>query len=245
VSSARLADVVLGVQAISVLGKHVKSGNGTLRLIVFMGTATYAALTLSGAPGARSAVAVLRGDPAFSDFGGLRMSRTCNRLRPRGISGHHRSHEKEGETGMAIRRMDNVGIVVEDMDAAIAFFVELGMELEGRAEVEGSVADQCTGLDGVRCDIAMVRTPDGQSRLELAKYRSPAVISAEPRNRPHNILGTHRVMFAVDDIEDTVARLRPHGAELVGEIARFEDSYLLCHLRGPEGIIIGLAEQLR
>ncbi|MER6221217.1 VOC family protein [Streptomyces sp900105755] len=146
---------------------------------------------------------------------------------------------------MAIQRMDNVGIVVEDMDAAIAFFVELGMELEGRAEVEGRFADQCTGLDGVRCDIAIVRTPDGHGRLELAKYRSPAAISTGPRNRPHNILGTHRVMFAVDDIEDTVARLRPHGAELVGEIARFEDSVLLCYLRGPEGIIVGLAEQLR
>ncbi|MFJ3582902.1 VOC family protein [Streptomyces sp. NPDC090127] len=141
---------------------------------------------------------------------------------------------------MAIQRMDNVGIVVEDLDAAIAFFVELGMELEGRAEIEGLVADRCTGLDGVRCDIAMVRTPDGHSRLELARYRSPAAISAGP----HNILGTHRVMFAVDDLEDTVARLRPHGAELVGEIARFEDSYLLCYVRGPEGVIVGLAEQL-
>ncbi|WP_327711125.1 VOC family protein [Streptomyces sp. NBC_00464] len=144
---------------------------------------------------------------------------------------------------MAIQRMDNVGIVVEDMDAAIAFFVELGMELEGRAEVQGPVADQCTGLDGVHCDIAMVRTPDGHSRLELARYRSPEAI-AGPRNPPHNVLGTHRVMFAVDDLEDTLARLRPHGAELVGEIARFEDSYLLCYVRGPEGVIVGLAEQL-
>ncbi|MFE4858432.1 VOC family protein [Streptomyces sp. NPDC056670] len=145
---------------------------------------------------------------------------------------------------MAIQRMDNVGIVVEDLDAAIAFFAELGMELEGRAEVQGLVADQCTGLDGVHCDIAMLRTPDGHSRLELAKYRSPEAISTEPRDRPHNIVGTHRVMFAVDSLEDTVARLRPHGAQLVGEIARFEDSYLLCYLRGPEGIIVGLAEQL-
>ncbi|MEV0091637.1 VOC family protein [Streptomyces sp. NPDC050738] len=145
---------------------------------------------------------------------------------------------------MAIQRMDNVGIVVEDLDAAVAFFVELGMELEGRAQVEGPVADQCTGLDGVHCDIAMVRTPDGHSRLELAKYRSPTATGTEPRNKPHNILGTHRVMFAVDDIKDTVARLRPHGAELVGEMARFEDSYLLCYVRGPEGIIVGLAEQL-
>ncbi len=145
---------------------------------------------------------------------------------------------------MAIQRMDNVGIVVDDMEAAIAFFLELGMELEGRAEVQGTFADQCTGLDGVHCDIAMVRTPDGHGRLELAKYRSPEVIDEGPRNRPHNILGTHRVMFAVDDIKDTVARLRPLGAELIGEIARFEDSYLLCYVRGPEGIIVGLGEQL-
>ncbi|CAM5484945.1 glyoxalase [Streptomyces xanthochromogenes] len=145
---------------------------------------------------------------------------------------------------MAIQRMDNVGIVVEDMDAAIAFFAELGMELEGRTEIQGLVADRCTGLDGVHCDIAMLRTPDGHSRLELSRYRTPAVISTGPRNQPHNVLGTHRVMFAVDDLEDTVARLRPHGAELVGELARFEDSYLLCYLRGPAGIIVGLAEQL-
>ncbi|GAA4106152.1 VOC family protein [Streptomyces hundungensis] len=145
---------------------------------------------------------------------------------------------------MAIQRMDNVGIVVEDMDAAIAFFGELGMELEGRTEVQGLVADQCTGLDGVHCDIAMLRTPDGHSRLELSRYRTPAVISTDPQDRPHNVLGTHRVMFAVDDLEDTVARLRPHGAELVGGIARFEDSYLLCYLRGLAGIIVGLAEQL-
>ncbi|UWE10813.1 VOC family protein [Actinacidiphila bryophytorum] len=145
---------------------------------------------------------------------------------------------------MAVQRMDNVGIVVEDMDAAVAYFEELGMELEGRGEVQGGFADQCTGLDGVHCDIAMMRTPGGHGRLELARYRSPAVISDGPRNRPHNILGMHRVMFAVDDIEDTVARLRPHGGELVGEIARYENSYLLCYLRGPEGIIVGLAEQL-
>ncbi|WP_333754814.1 VOC family protein [Streptomyces sp. IBSBF 3352] len=146
---------------------------------------------------------------------------------------------------MAIQRMDNVGIVVEDMDSAIAFFVELGMELEGRAEVQGRFADQCTGLDGVHCDVAMLRTPDGHGRIELSTYRSPAAISAVPRDRAHNIVGTHRVMFAVDDIEDTVARLRPHGAELVGQIAWFEDSCLLCYLRGPEGITVGLTEQLR
>ncbi|MFD7863591.1 VOC family protein [Streptomyces sp. NPDC057682] len=145
---------------------------------------------------------------------------------------------------MAIQRMDNVGIVVEDLDAAIAFFEELGLELEGRADIRGRFADQCTGLDDVHCEIAMVRTPDGHSRLELAQYRNPAPLDVDPRDRPHNILGTHRVMFAVDDLDDTLTRLRPHGAELVGEIARFEDSYLLCYLRGPNGIIIGLAEQL-
>ncbi|WP_415948275.1 VOC family protein [Streptomyces sp. KLOTTS4A1] len=145
---------------------------------------------------------------------------------------------------MAVQRMDNVGIVVEDMDAAVAYFLELGLELEGRAEVSGEVADKCTGLDGVRCEIAMLRTPDANSRLELAKYRSPAAGRDEPRDRPHNILGMHRVMFAVDDLEATVARLRPHGAELLGEIARFEDSYLLCYVRGPEGIIVGLAQEL-
>ncbi|WP_198653690.1 VOC family protein [Actinocorallia populi] len=140
--------------------------------------------------------------------------------------------------------MDNVGIVVDDMEAAIAFFTELGMELEGEAQVEGPWADRTVGLDGVRCDIAMLRTPDGHSRLELAKYRAPAAIDAGQQDRSHNTLGMHRVMFAVDDIEDTVARLRSHGAELVGGVARYEDSYLLCYVRGPEGIFVGLAQQL-
>ncbi|WP_222869855.1 VOC family protein [Actinomadura decatromicini] len=140
--------------------------------------------------------------------------------------------------------MDNVGIVVDDLDAAVAFFSELGMELEGKAQVEGPWADLTVGLDGVRCDIAMMRTPDGHSRLELAKYQTPAAVSVGQRDQPHNTLGMHRVMFAVDDIEDTVARLRPHGAELVGGVARFEDSYLLCYVRSPEGFIVGLAEQL-
>jgi catechol 2,3-dioxygenase-like lactoylglutathione lyase family enzyme len=145
---------------------------------------------------------------------------------------------------MTIQRMDNIGIVVDDMDAAIAFFTELGMELEGKAQVEGPWVDRTVGLDGVRCDIAMMRTPDGHGRLELAKYQTPAAISAGQHNQPHNTLGMHRVMFAVDDIEDTLARLRPHGAELVGGVARYEDSYLLCYVRGPEGIFVGLAEQL-
>src|SRR5918993_1203963 len=143
-----------------------------------------------------------------------------------------------------IKRMDNVGIVVDDLEAAIAFFVELGMELEGRAQIEGLWAGRTVGLDGVRSDIAMMRTPDGHGKLELAKYHTPAAVSAEPENPPPNTLGLHRVMFAVDDIEDTVARLRAHGAELLGEVAQYEDSYRLCYVRGPEGIIVALAEQL-
>ena len=143
-----------------------------------------------------------------------------------------------------IKRMDNVGIVVDDLEAAIAFFVELGMELEGKAQIEGLWADRTVGLDGVRSDIAMMRTPDGHSKLELAKYHTPAAVSAEPGNPPPNTLGLHRVMFAVDDIEDVVARLRTHGAELLGELAQYEDSYRLCYVRGPEGIIVALAEQL-
>ncbi|MEU6782029.1 VOC family protein [Nonomuraea angiospora] len=141
--------------------------------------------------------------------------------------------------------MDNVGIVFDDLEAAIAFFVELGMELEGKAQIEGLWADRAVGLDGVRSDIAMMRTPDGHGRLELAKYRTPAAIGAERENPAPNTLGLHRVMFTVDDIDDVLARLRPHGAELLGEPAQYEDSHRLCYVRGPEGIIVGLAEQLR
>ncbi len=145
---------------------------------------------------------------------------------------------------MTIRRMDNVLIVVDDLEAATAFFVELGMELEGEAPVEGHWVDRVVGLDGVRADIAMMRTPDGHGRLELTKFHTPPAISSEPQNAPANTLGIRRIMFAVDDIEDVVARLRTHGAELVGEVAQYEDSYRLCYVRGPEGIIVGLAEQL-
>jgi catechol 2,3-dioxygenase-like lactoylglutathione lyase family enzyme len=144
-----------------------------------------------------------------------------------------------------IERMDNVLIVVDDLEAAIAFFVELGMELEGEAAVEGESVDQLVGLDGVRADVAVVRTPDGHGRVELTKFHTPKAISAEPKDAPANTLGIRRIMFAVDDIEDVVARLRTHGAELVGELVRYEDSYRLCNLRGPEGIVIALAEQLR
>jgi catechol 2,3-dioxygenase-like lactoylglutathione lyase family enzyme len=144
---------------------------------------------------------------------------------------------------MTIRRMDNVGIVLQDLDAGIAFFAELGLELEGRMTVEGDWVDRCVGLRGVRSEIAMMRMPDGHGGLELSKYHRPEATGAAPR--APNTLGFHRVMFAVDDIDDTVARLREHGGELVDEIVRYEDIYRLCYLRGPEGIIIGLAEELR
>ncbi|MGW1965431.1 VOC family protein [Streptomyces sp. NPDC001935] len=145
---------------------------------------------------------------------------------------------------MTVLRMDNVAIVVDDLDAAVAFFTELGMELEGKAQIEGLYADRTVGLDGVRSDIAVVRTPDGHSKLELTKYNAPALSDAEPRNPPPNTLGLHRVMFAVDDIDATIARLRAHGAELLGEVAQYENIFRLCYLRGPAGIIVALAEQI-
>src|SRR4051812_38637419 len=143
-----------------------------------------------------------------------------------------------------IQRMDNVLIVVEDLEAAKAFFAELGMELEGETTNEGPWVDQTVGLDDVRADIAMMRTPDGHGRVELARFHTPPAVRAEPESAPVNALGIRRIMFAVEDIDDVVARLRTHGAELVGEIAQYEDIYRLCFLRGPEGIIIGLAERL-
>ena len=145
---------------------------------------------------------------------------------------------------MTLQRMDNVLIVVEDLEAAKAFFAELGMELDGETTVEGPWAGSVVGLDDVRADIAMMRTPDGHGRVELSKFHTPPAVRAEPESAPANALGIRRIMFAVDDIDDVVARLRTHGAELVGEIAQYEDFYRLCFVRGPEGIIIGLAEQL-
>jgi catechol 2,3-dioxygenase-like lactoylglutathione lyase family enzyme len=141
-------------------------------------------------------------------------------------------------------RMDNVGIVVDDLKAAVAFFVELGLELEGEMPVEGQWVDRVVGLDGVRNDIAMMQTPDGHNKLELMKFHRPTAIKAKPTNAPANTLGIRRIMFAVDDIDDVVARLQKHGAELMGEVAQYEDMYRLCYLRGPEGIIIALAQQL-
>jgi len=144
---------------------------------------------------------------------------------------------------MTIKRMDNVGIVVEDLDAAIAFFEALGLSLEGRMMVEGEWAGKVTGLGDQSVEIAMMRTPDGHSRLELSRFLRPEVV-ADNRRAPVNALGYLRVMFAVEDLEATLDRLTPLGAELVGEVVRYGDSYLLCYIRGPEGILIGLAQEL-
>src|SRR5579872_4596442 len=144
---------------------------------------------------------------------------------------------------MALKRMDNVGIVVEDLDAAISFFAELGLELEGRAMVEGEWAGRVTGLGDQRVEIAMMRTPDGHSRLELSRFLTPPVV-ADHRNAPVNALGYLRVMFAVDDIDETLGRLSKRGAQLVGDVVRYQDSYRLCYIRGPEKLLIGLAQEL-
>ena len=144
---------------------------------------------------------------------------------------------------MTVLRMDNLLIVVDDLKAAIAFFTELGLVLEGESTVEGEWVDRIVGLDGVRSDIAMMRTPDGHGRLELDKFHSPPAITGQP-NAPVNTLGIRRIMFAVDDIHGVLARLQAHGAELMGEVVQYEDSYRLCYVRGPEGILVALAEAL-
>jgi catechol 2,3-dioxygenase-like lactoylglutathione lyase family enzyme len=145
---------------------------------------------------------------------------------------------------MTLRRMDNVLIVVDDLEAVKAFFLALGMELEGQAPVAGRHVDLLVGLDNVRCEIAMLRTPDGHGRIELDKFHTPAAVRGEPADAPVNTLGLRRLMFAVEGIEEVVARLRAFGAEPIGEITRYEDRYRLCYLRGPEGIIVALAEQI-
>ena len=145
---------------------------------------------------------------------------------------------------MTLQRMDNVLIVVDDLEAAKAFFVELGMELEGETTVDGPSVDRLIGLQNVHATIALMRTPDGHGRIELDKFHTPEAIRTGPENAPVNELGIRRIMFAVDGIEDVLARLRAHGAELVGEITQYEDMYRLCYIRGPEGIIVALAEQL-
>ena len=144
---------------------------------------------------------------------------------------------------MSVKRMDNVGIVVEDLDAAIEFFTELGLTLEGRAMTEGDWAGRVTGVRDQRVEIAMMRTPDGHGRIELSRFLAPPVV-ADHRNAPVNALGYLRVMFAVDDLDETLARLREHGAQLVDEVVEYEDVYRLCYVRGPEGILIGLAEEI-
>jgi catechol 2,3-dioxygenase-like lactoylglutathione lyase family enzyme len=141
-----------------------------------------------------------------------------------------------------LKRMDNVGIVVESLDENIAFFTELGLKLEGRGMVEGEWAGRVTGLGPQRVEIAMMVTPDGHSRLEISRFLTPSVV-ADHRNAPVNALGYLRVMFTVDDIDETLARLRKHGAQLVGEVVQYEDSYRLCYIRGPEGLLIGLAQE--
>ena len=144
---------------------------------------------------------------------------------------------------MALKRMDNVGIVVADLDATIAFFRDLGLELEGRATIEGEWAGRVTGLGDQHVEIAMMRTPDGHGRIELSRFLKPTVI-ADHRGAPVNALGYLRVMFTVDDIDATLDRLRKRGAQLVGEVVQYQDTYRLCYIRGPEGILIGLAEEL-
>ncbi|WUJ74322.1 VOC family protein [Kribbella soli] len=141
-------------------------------------------------------------------------------------------------------QMDNVGIVVEDMDAAVAFFIELGLELEGRTQVEGPWADKTVGIDGIRCEIAMMRVPDGHGRLELSQYLTPLASPAVPENAPYHSVAMHRVMYRVDNIEELLPRLRKHGAELVAEVVQYSDSYRLCYVRALGGVIVGLAEQL-
>lgn len=144
---------------------------------------------------------------------------------------------------MTVKRMDNVGIVVESLETAIAFFSELGLTLEGRATIEGDWAGRVTGVRDQRVEIAMMRTPDGHSRLELSRFLAPPV-AADHRNAPVNALGYLRVMFAVEDLDDTLARLRKHGAQLVDEVVQYENTYRLCYIRGPEGLLIGLAQEL-
>jgi catechol 2,3-dioxygenase-like lactoylglutathione lyase family enzyme len=145
---------------------------------------------------------------------------------------------------MTIKRLDHISVVVEDLAAAIAFFTALGMTVEGEMPIEGSWVDRINGLEGVQVDIAMMRTPDGHGRLELTKFRNPKLVKIEPAIAPPNALGLRSVMFAVDDIDDTIARLRANGAELIGEVVQYEDKYRLCYMRGPAGIIVSLAEEL-
>jgi catechol 2,3-dioxygenase-like lactoylglutathione lyase family enzyme len=145
---------------------------------------------------------------------------------------------------MTVLRMDNVLVVVDDLQAAISFFLEIGLELEGQATVEGPWIDRIVGFDGAKCDVAMMRSPDGHGRVELEKYHAPPAVRAEPEDAPLYALGLRRIMFAVDDLDEVLSRLQANGAELIGEVVQFEDSYKLCYVRGPEGIVVALAQQL-
>ena len=145
---------------------------------------------------------------------------------------------------MTIKRLDHVSVVVDDLAAAVAFFTALGMTIEGEAPIEGPWVDRVNALENVQVDIAMMRTPDGHGRLELTKFRNPELVEIEPAIAPPNTLGLRSVMFAVESVDDTLARLRGHGAELVGEVVQYEDQYRLCYVRGPAGIIVALAEEL-
>ena len=145
---------------------------------------------------------------------------------------------------MTINRMDHVSVIVDDLPAAIAFFTTLGMAVEGQMPVEGPWVDRLNGLEGVQVDIAMMLTPDGHGRVELTKFRNPELVAAEPAIAPPNMLGLRQIMFVVEDLDDTVARMRAHGTQLVGEVVQYEDKYKLCYVRGPAGIIVALAEEL-
>jgi catechol 2,3-dioxygenase-like lactoylglutathione lyase family enzyme len=145
---------------------------------------------------------------------------------------------------MTIKRLDHVSVVVEDLPAAIAFFTALGMTIEGQMPIEGDWVDRVNGIENIQVDIVMMRTPDGHGKLELTKFRNPRLIELEPAIAPPNALGLRSVMFTVDSVDDTVSRLRAHGAELIGEVVQYEDKYRLCYLRGPAGIIVSLAEEL-
>ncbi len=145
---------------------------------------------------------------------------------------------------MTIKRLDHVSVVVVDLEAAIAFFTALGMTVEGKAAIEGPWVDRINGIEGIRVDIVMMRTPDGHGRLELTKFRNPALVELKPAIAPPNALGLRSVMFTVESVDDAVARLRPVGGELIGEVVQYEDKYRLCYMRGPAGIIVSLAEEL-
>jgi catechol 2,3-dioxygenase-like lactoylglutathione lyase family enzyme len=173
--------------------------------------------------------------PAFPRLINIQLARTACLGRVHGLC---------NTRDMAIKRLDHVSVVVEDLAAAIAFFTALGMTIEGEAPVEGPWVDRVNGLEGVQVDIVMMRTPDGHGRLELTKFRNPKLVEIEPAIAPPNTLGLRSVMFAVDSVDDTVARLRGNGAELIGEVAQYEDKYRLCYMRGPAGIIVALAEEL-